>query len=534
MCKILAIIPARAGSKGIPNKNIRLLNDKPLISYTIENALKSKYITDIIVSTDSEEIEIISKQLGVKCKKRKEELCRDDVTLDSVVYDAIDNKDYKYVVTMQPTSPTLNFETLDNAIRYCIKEDLDSVISVVNQPHLSWIEKNGKIVPNYEKRMNRQFLPPHYMETGAFLISKLDIIKNDTRIGQKVSVFEVSEEEAIDIDTFNDLQLAENIMCKKQVAIYVNGNNQRGIGHIYRVLELADEFYCKPDIYYDINQTDRKIFGSTTHNLIAVDGINELFKKLEGKHYDIFVNDILATSIDYMIALKNLLNGAKIINFEDDGEGINQADLVINALYEHGEVPSMIAGEKYYIASKTFMYYEPIKIKEKAEKIFISFGGADPQNYSDRLLRIISKEEFREFKFTVVLGRAKHNVEELLKYNCYTNIEVLYDIKNMPERMSKCDIGVTSRGRTGYELALLGIPSIAMAQNYREEKHGFVSNANGFLYLGFNPTDDQIEKNLLNYINKGKEERNQMQKKLLSHDLRNGRKRVMKMIESLL
>ena len=66
------------------------------------------------------------------------------------------------------------------------------------------------------------------------------------------------------------------------------------------------------------------------------------------------------------------------------------------------------------------------------------------------------------------------------------NIEVYFDVSNMPELMTSCDIGVTSRGRTGYELALLGIPAIAMAQNAREEKHGFVCNENGFTYIGLN------------------------------------------------
>lgn len=103
------------------------------------------------------------------------------------------------------------------------------------------------------------------------------------------------------------------------------------------------------------------------------------------------------------------------------------------------------------------------------KNIFISFGGADPQNYSDRLINIIKKEEYNNYHFTVVLGRAKTNIEELLKYNEKENIDVLYDVSNMPELMSKCDIAITSRGRTGYELAILGIPSIAMAQNKREE-----------------------------------------------------------------
>ena len=81
--RILAVIPARAGSKGIPNKNIRLINNKPLIYYSIDNARNSKYITDVVVTTDSPEIEVIAKQMGVKSKTRCPELCADDVTLDA-------------------------------------------------------------------------------------------------------------------------------------------------------------------------------------------------------------------------------------------------------------------------------------------------------------------------------------------------------------------------------------------------------------------------------------------------------------------
>jgi spore coat polysaccharide biosynthesis predicted glycosyltransferase SpsG len=322
-------------------------------------------------------------------------------------------------------------------------------------------------------------------------------------------------------------------MNVQKVAIYVNGNNSRGIGHIYRALEMADEFYVKPDIYYDTYQTDPKVFGKTTHTLIPVNGIAELYKICEQKKYDIFINDILTTSIDYMIGLRSCLPDAKIINFEDDGEGILKADIVFNALYHDSEFPQIYAGEKYYICGKTFMFYQPITIKEHVERVFISFGGADPQNYSDRLLNIINKEEYSRYHFIVVLGRAKKNVDTLMLYNKYANIEVLYDVENMPELMTSCDIGITSRGRTGYELAMLGIPAIAMAQNRREEKHGFVSNENGFNYIGLNPDDEVIEGNLRMFLSMSEKTRLHYQQMLLSHDLRGGRNRVMSLINNL-
>lgn len=532
--RILAIIPARAGSKGIPNKNIRIIGGHPLVYYAIRNALQSDEITDVIVSTDSPEVAIIAKQMGVTVKWREKYLCEDEVTLDSVIADAIP-KDvlWDYIVTMQPTSPTLNVRTLDTAIQYAIESSLDTLISATNSPHLSWREETGKKVPNYKERLNRQYLPANYLETGAFMISKASVVTKETRIGSKVDIFEISETESIDVDTFIDLQVVQLLMNRGNVAIYVNGNNTRGIGHIYRAMELADEFFVKPDIYYDVNQTSPNVFGNTTHILIPVDGIAELFEKCKRQEYRIFINDILATSIDYMIGLRSVLPEAKIVNFEDDGEGAHKADLVFNALYHDSDFSQVKAGEKYYISSKVFMFYEPIKIKEKVKKIFISFGGADPQNYSDRLLKIISNERYQIYDFVVVLGRAKHNVEKLLEYNNYRNIEVLYDITNMPEIMSECDIAVTSRGRTGYELAMLGIPSIAMAQNKREEKHGFVCNENGFTYIGLNPADEIIESNLKMYLELSQENRQHFQSMLLSHDLRKGRKRVMDLINAL-
>ena len=168
--KIVAIIPARAGSRGIPNKNIRIIGDNPLIYYSIMNAIKSTMITDVTVSTDSPEVRIIAQQMGVSVHWRDASLCGDDVTLDAVVADAIP-KDQKwdYIVTMQPTSPTLRVTTLDTAIKYTIENNLDTVISAINMPHLSWGVKDGKKVPNYIKRLNRQYLPPCYMCRSAFL-----------------------------------------------------------------------------------------------------------------------------------------------------------------------------------------------------------------------------------------------------------------------------------------------------------------------------------------------------------------------------
>lgn len=531
--KILAIIPSRNKAIGIPNKNIRILGNHPLIYYPINNAKKSKYITDVIVATDCKEVHTIATQMGVNSIEMDLQDLDEKATYDHLVYRLSHDLDFDYIISMQSSSPLLSVATFDKAIEHIISNDLDTIISVKKIQNLSWKKDSESVTPNDIQRVNSEFLIPQYFETGGFIISKKEVVRENSRIGNKVDLYELCDDEAVVINTFEDMALANLLLQKKSVGIYVNGNNTRGIGHIYRALELSDIFYCKPDIFFDSNQTEIETFGETGHNLIPVNGINELLKQLEDKTYDIFINDILNTNIDYMIALKNCMPNAKIINFEDSGEGIYKADLVFNALYQESNANHIKGGANYYIASKLFMFYEPIKIKEKVEKVFISFGGADPQNYSDRLLEIIKNNKYKSLEFFVVLGRAKLNIEYLLTYNKYNHITVLYDVTDMPEIMSKCDIAITSRGRTGYELAILGIPTIAMAQNKREEKHGFVNNENGFNYLGLNPSDHIIESNLNLYIALTKDERQNFQNMLLKTDLRNGRKRVLNLIHNL-
>ena len=146
---------------------------------------------------------------------------------------------------------------------------------------------------------------------------------------------------------------------------------------------------------------------------------------------------------------------------------------------------------------------------------------------------ITSKEKYNKYEFIIAIGRAKNNVDALLQYNSYDNIEVLYDVRNMPDLMRKCDVSMTSRGRTAYELAMLGIPAIVLSQNKREEGHGFVCDENGFMYMGTNPSNHMIESTLDMYLSMPIEDRRNIQEQLLKADLKNGRKRVISMIQNL-
>ncbi|HCM92625.1 MAG TPA: N-acylneuraminate cytidylyltransferase, partial [Lachnospiraceae bacterium] len=270
--KSLIIIPARGGSKRIPRKNVRIMCGKPLIVYSIENAksLKKFMDVDVAVSTDDEELLGIVKKRGVEVIARPAELATDSVTLDPVIYHALtymeEKKRCKYdtVITMQCTSPTLKAETIKNAIEFFEGSEWDTVISAMNKPHLSWSIKDGQIVKNYDKRLNSQELPANYVETGGFLITRRECVTETGRIGRKVNIFEIPEDEAVDIDTYSDWVLCENILRRKKIMFRTVGKMKLGMGHIYRCLTLA----------YKLTGHDI-VFVADKDSDIGIDKINE-------------------------------------------------------------------------------------------------------------------------------------------------------------------------------------------------------------------------------------------------------------------
>ena len=204
--KILVVIPARGGSKGIPRKNIRLLGGKPLIAHTIEMGKASKYVDDVIVTTDDNEIKFIAEKFGAETIKRDGKLAEDSIPLDPVIFDATIQKEnkmndkYDVVITVQPTSPLLKTKTLDLAIETLLnpidEENItesvsyDTIISVVDDRHLSWgyDEENRKYFPLYKERVNRQYLPKAYKETGSIFATKREFVKENSRLGNNIGL----------------------------------------------------------------------------------------------------------------------------------------------------------------------------------------------------------------------------------------------------------------------------------------------------------------------------------------------------------
>ncbi len=540
--KILVIIPARGGSKRIPRKNVRLMNGRPLIMYSVENALslKEAFEADVAVSTDDEELSGIAADHGAEIVLRGEELSGDSVTLDPVIFDALTKMEerhkthYDTVITMQATSPTLSRETLKAAIAYFEKGGYDTVLSVVNKPHLSWTEKDGKIVKNYKERLNSQFLPPNYLETGAFLISKRECVNEKGRIGENVSVYETSPEEAVDIDSYADWIEAEAILKRKRVLFRAVGQRKLGMGHIYRCLSLAYKLIGHEVLFVTDEKSEMGIekLKSAFFPFEVIKNNSDYEKVLDSWKPDIVVNDILDTDED-TVKLERCY-AKRIVNFEDVGPGARGADAVINALYEnHPDKPgNVFEGSDYFFIRDEFLEENPKDFSAECRNVMIMFGGADPSDLTGRLFKICQRlhEITPETEFHFITGFA-YEKKDLIQDIPESNIFVHNDVKRVSLFMKKADLAVTSQGRTIYELASMGVPAIVLAQNEREAEHVFAGIQNGFINLGVGTrTDDETVIRTMRWLIETPNVRKEMRNIELSHEFRTGQKRVIDII----
>ena len=225
--KILAIIPARGGSKGVPRKNIKNLGGKPLLAYTVESAQSSNFIDRLIVSTDDEEIMNVAKSLEVEVPfKRPKELAQDQSGSIGVVKHAVNyfekrGEYFDAVLLLQVTSPFREQGFIDQAIEKFINSGADALVSVLPVPHEynpHWIFEAGendylKIATGDEEIIKRrQDLPKAFYRDGSIYITKTEVIKEGSFFGNKLTYIESNPTQYVNIDTVKDWEKAEEIL----------------------------------------------------------------------------------------------------------------------------------------------------------------------------------------------------------------------------------------------------------------------------------------------------------------------------------
>lgn len=226
---MLAIIPARGGSKGLPGKNIKDLKGKPLIAYTIEAARASKYITRVVISTDDNEIAKVAVEYGAECPFiRPAELATDTArAIDAYKYtlDRIEQERGDIIndfIVLQPTSPLRTVDDIDKAIELFQEKNADSVISYCAEHHpVIWhkyIDEEGKFENIFEGRINnRQEERVSYYPNGAIYIFKRDVINSGQYYTANSYAYRMDRNRSVDIDTIEDFEYVMFLMQKDVV-----------------------------------------------------------------------------------------------------------------------------------------------------------------------------------------------------------------------------------------------------------------------------------------------------------------------------
>jgi len=224
--KILAVVPARGGSKGILNKNIVDIGGNPLIKYTIDAALGSEMLTHCVVSTDSDVIADVAKSCGALVPFKRPKHLSDDKALSLPVMqhavefmEAEQGYQYDLVIMLQPTTPLRQTKDIDNAIKLLFDTNADSVISVVevegHHPLRMKRVVDGRLInyidQGHEDMRPRQELPPVYIRNGAIYATMRDILMDkDSFTGSDSRAYIMSDESSVNIDTLKDLILAQS------------------------------------------------------------------------------------------------------------------------------------------------------------------------------------------------------------------------------------------------------------------------------------------------------------------------------------
>lgn len=223
--RILAVIPARAGSKGIKDKNIRDLCGKPLIAYSIEVAKKCEYIDEVFVSTDSTRIKEIAESYGAAVPfLRSEELASDEAKIIDALLFSLDklaamNEKFDYIILLQPTQPIRSVRLLKNVIEKMINEDLQSLVTICPVEEcpilMRTMSADGKLNPvlNTTSTVRRQDFPAFYKVNGSVYMNRIDETFNkDTSLNDNSYGYVMNREDSIDIDTIDDFEKAEQFI----------------------------------------------------------------------------------------------------------------------------------------------------------------------------------------------------------------------------------------------------------------------------------------------------------------------------------
>ncbi len=534
------IIPAIKKNAVIPDQLVKRLAGETLISRAAHTALELAGGDDIYVLTDSQEIALISGRMGVRH------------SLDSGLHFRTLNivsemrgllgqlaQEYEHLLILRASCPLVTAADVEDAWQKYLDSGCDNLVTVKSVHQRVWSVQGKNLAQLLDDNLGEREV---VVESRALIILRSEPLLRSLASGRTVRMDNVVpyflNDRAIEIQSYQDWWICEHLLMRRHIVFVVAGWPAIGMGHIYRALMLAHEimdhkisFVCTRESELAVESIARRDYHSTRQ------GDEELAETVLHLKPDLVVNDILNTDADYMGALRRA--GVSCINFEDEGEGSEFADLVINAVYDAGSsTPARLYGPDWFCLRDEFLLAERNPYRPEVKTVLITFGGTDQLDCSRRVLDIVEPIcRERGIRVRVVAGPGyvhRYEMEEHVRDLGNPDVSFTWATNVMSRMMEGADLALCSAGRTTYELAHMRVPSLVLATHERECRHAFARPKNGFVFLGLmeRVPDSRIRKAFLAMLQGGT--RRRLHERMTGLDFTGNKARVIRIMLDIL
>jgi len=484
------LIPAVKKDVAFVDDLVKKLGGITLVERSI-NTAKSIVSSDrIFVVTDSEEISLICERQRVNFYKNPLLKLKTKEFLQHLKY-FLKKKIvpvFEQIILLWPYTPLLSREDVINAFEVFKNSGKDLLVSI---RRLNGVIYSGIPVDN-EAFISGESDRDWFIQARSILIISTAEKTLFSRLARLTTVPFELDSNCIEIRSYQDWWICEKLLARKRIIFNVIGNKEVGMGHIFRCLAVAHEISAHEIVFVCDVKSDVAIKHLSSYNYrLEVVEEEKLAERIVSLRPDLVVNDTLDTERNFILRLKSF--GIKTVSFEDLGSGAEETDLTINDLYDQEQHP-LLQGNIEWGPQNFFLRDEFNNAKihktfaRKVKAILLAFGGTDSNNLTFKIFKKIYPYCVKNGIFVyVVSGSGYQYIEEFQRYLATLkpgNFEFVFCTGIMSKIMEKVQLGISSNGRTVYELGHMGIPGIVVSHHERENLHRFSSFENGFVNIG--------------------------------------------------